>query len=123
MLSDNAKRKLLPLFAEMQEIMKHDEGVRYGECLICGDSGKAIGRMGWNDQQLSFAETGMENPILCRNHSAGWSRSVNAKLFGSWFDSRDRPTAEDLQLHFSLWLATHLNKRANVAKHLESING
>ena len=119
MLSDNAKRKLLPLFIEMQEIVKQDDGIRYGECMICGDSGKEVSSMGWGDKQLSFAETGMDNPILCRNHSAGWSRTANAKLFGHWYGPHNRPTAEDLQLQFSFWLAMHLNKRANTIKRIE----
>lgn len=123
MLSDDAKRKLMPLFEEMQEILKHDGSTRYGDCWICGVAGKGVGSMGWHNQKLSFAETGMDNPILCKNHYIGWSRSANAKLFGSWFEPRSRPTAEDLQLQFSLWLAMHLNKRANAAKKMEVING
>ena len=112
MLSETAKKKLLPLFDEMRVILKSDSGIKYGECMVCGKAGKEALPMGFHSQELTFAETGMDIPILCKSHQIGWSRSANAKLFGTWFEPRQRPSTEDLHLQFALWLSTHLARSA-----------
>jgi hypothetical protein len=117
MLSDEAKEKLLPLLEQMQEVIKQDNFIykRYGACMLCGKDGKEALPMGYSTN-LTFAETGMDNPILCKNHQIGWTRSSNAKI--NWFKNGilSRPSPEEVQVQFALWLLRHFAQTAQSKK-------
>jgi hypothetical protein len=122
MLSNDAKEKLLPLLEQMQEIIKQDNFIykRYGACMLCGKDGKETSPMGYS-HNLTFAETGMENPILCKNHQIGWTRSSNAKI--DWYKNGrlNKPSSEEVQTQFALWLLRHFTQTARSTEETNEI--
>lgn len=111
MLSESSKSQIAFHTAAIARIVLEDKQSRIGECMVCGKPGKPKAPMGFHANTVSFNELGFGDVYLCKPHSAGLSRAVNSRLFGTWFES-NKPDHEDVRLVFAEWLAKHLNEQS-----------